>query len=156
MLSVVRVVALDHLVVLTVALPAFFVLSSDRIQRFCNVTPDSSYQQQVLSNSILGAMNLDAQLQGALEAYHALTPDQQSIFSQLSATPSPSTTPQSLESIDMSSPVMYQTPQQAPRVMAVAGRRVSRPRARQNQAAYHKKRPLNAFMAFRCKCLSSI
>ncbi|ETN43367.1 uncharacterized protein HMPREF1541_02526 [Cyphellophora europaea CBS 101466] len=94
-------------------------------------------------------MSHDAQVQGALEAYYALTPDQQSIFSQLSATPSSASSPQSPSSIDMNSPASHQSPQPASRAAVVGGRRVSRSRARQSQAAHHKKRPLNAFMAFR-------
>jgi hypothetical protein len=109
------------------------------------------HRQRLPPSCKFDEMSNDAQLQGVLEAYYALTPDQQSIFSQLSATPSPSTTPQSLSPINTNSPASYKSPQPVAHTMVAGGRTVTRTRGRQGQDAYHKKRPLNAFMAFRCK-----
>lgn len=101
-------------------------------------------------------MDAESQVDALLDLYRSLTPEQQSLFSsQQSTTSSSANSPG--RSLDMS-PYSNSSPSPQPtsNLLSTSRSSMSRARARQVKSAAiggaGKKRPLNAFMAFRCKC----
>jgi hypothetical protein len=96
-------------------------------------------------------MSADPQAQGAwLNFFRSLTPDQQSLFSQAS-TASSATSPQSISSVANSPVPVGESLPPMPQVMPAGAQNATRVAGRRLQAGRIKKRPLNAFIAFRSK-----
>lgn len=96
-------------------------------------------------------MGAEPQVDALLSLYRSLTPEQQSLFSsQQSTTSSPAVSPESSANMSPYS-TASPSPQPASDSPLPSQLGTSRARARQvkNTAAGGKKRPLNAFMAFR-------
>lgn len=100
-------------------------------------------------------MDTTPQLQDTLlDLFRSLTPEQLSFLTQQSASSSPvssAASPQSFSSIDMSSAEQSPTPMAQTTVSRAP--RTSQGKARKVKAAGYPKKALNAFIAYRSKCL---